>query len=113
MLLPLIATSACLFAIPIVRDDIDTKYPLGPGLRVLAEDVASPKYRKLVLEEMLSTDLAAEWQRVETDDNAQSFAEMHGGVEKVLADPELKRAYERRVQIRESFLDLMRDGYKR
>ncbi len=96
-----------------LADDIDQKYPLGPQLRVLAADVESPKYLKLVTEEMLSTDLAAEWQRVETDDNAESFLEKHGGKEKVEADSGLKQAYERRVGIREKFLDLMRDGYKR
>jgi hypothetical protein len=62
---------------------------------------------------MLATDLAAEWQRVETDDSPEHFIDAHGGKEKVLADPELKRAYERRVTIREKFLDLMREGYKR
>ncbi len=94
-------------------DDIDQKYPLGPQLHVLAADAASPKYRKLVTEDMLVTDLAAEWQRVETEDNPESFVETHGGRDRVLADPELKRAYERRVAIRENFLDLMRDGYRR
>lgn len=93
-------------------DDIDRKYPLGDQLRVLADDVESPAYRKLV-GKMLSTDLAAEWQRVETLDNAASFLEKHGGRDKVLADPELRQAYERRVKIREKFLDLMREGYKR
>lgn len=94
-------------------DDTDTKYPLGPQLRVLAHDVTSPDYRKLVTEKMLVTDLAAEWQRVATEDNPESFLEKHGGKEKVLANPELKRAYERRVAIRDAFLDLMREGYKR
>ena len=36
---------------------------------------------------MLITDLAAEWQRVATADNADSFLEKHGGKDKVLADP--------------------------
>lgn len=89
------------------------KYPLGPQLKVLAGDVKSERYRKLVLEKMLITDLAAEWQRVATDDNADAFLDKHGGKEKVLADAELKTAYERRVKIREDFLDLMRAGYKR
>ncbi len=92
--------------------DSDEKYPLGDQLRVLAEDAESPAYRQLVME-MLITDLGAEWQRVETLDNAESFADKHGGVEKVLADAELKAAYERRVAIREKFLDVMRAGYQR
>lgn len=95
------------------KDEAEDKYPLDPQLRVLAEDVSSPEYRKLVTEKMLSTDLAAEWQRVETADNPESFLKKHGGKEKVLADPELKRAYERRVAIRNDFLDLMREGYRR
>jgi outer membrane protein assembly factor BamB len=94
-------------------DDIDQKYPLDPQLKVLADDVKSERYRRLVLEKMLLTDLAAEWQRVATADDADGFLEKHGGKDKVFADPDLKRAYERRVQIRDDFLDLMRQGYKR
>lgn len=110
-----------MFAIPLVAvlltsrpaDDIDSKYPLDAQSRVLAEDVESENYRKLVTEKMLVTDLAAEWQRVETADNPESFLQKHGGKEKVLADPALKQAYDRRVALREKFLSLMRDGYKR
>jgi outer membrane protein assembly factor BamB len=91
----------------------DEKYPLDAQLKVLADDVKNEKYRKLILEKMLITDLAAEWQRVATADNPDSFLQKHGGKEKVLADPELKRAYERRVQIREDYLELMRAGYRR
>ena len=92
-------------------DDIDKKYPLDSPLKVLAEDVTSENYRKLVLEKMLSTDLAAEWQRVATADNPESFLEKHGGKDKVFADADLKRAYERRVKIRDDFLGLMRQGF--
>src|SRR5262245_44259814 len=98
---------------PVRGDDIDRMYPFDAQLRVLAEDVKSAAYRKLVTEQMLITDLAAEWQRVETADNPESFLKNHGGREKVLAEPDLKRAYERRVEIRRQFLDLMREGYKR
>ena len=93
-------------------DPGDARFPLGPQLRVLAEDVESPAYRRLI-DEMLLTDLNAEWTRVESDDNAARFLDQHGGREAVLADPELKRAYERRVEIREKFLELMRVGYRR
>lgn len=89
------------------------QYPLDAPLKVLAEDVKSSSYRKRVVEKMLITDLAAEWQRVATADNPESFLKKHGGKDKVLADPDLKRAYEQRVQIRNDFLDLMREGYKR
>jgi outer membrane protein assembly factor BamB len=93
--------------------DIDRKYPLDPVLKVLADDIKNPSYRKLVMEKMIPTDLAAEWQRVQTADNPESFLQKHGGKEKALADPDLKLAYERRLQIREDFLELMRAGYKR
>ena len=94
-------------------DPIDLKYPLDLQLKVLAADVKNPHYRQLVLEKMLATDLAAEWQRATTADNAESFLQKHGGKDKVFADPDLKQAYERRLQIRNDFLDLMREGYKR
>ena len=93
--------------------DADEKYPLDVQLKVLANDVKNEKYRTLVLEKMLITDLAAEWQRVATADNPESFLDKHGGKEKVLADPALKRAYERRVQIRADYLELMRAGYRK
>jgi outer membrane protein assembly factor BamB len=103
-----------ILTVPILwADEVDDRYPLDPQLKVLAQDVKNPRYRQLVLEKMLITDLAAEWQRVATADNADSFLAKHGGKEKVLADPLLKQAYERRLQIRTSFLDLMRDGYRR
>jgi outer membrane protein assembly factor BamB len=94
-------------------DDIDRRYPLDPQLKVLAEDVKSEKYRKLVLEQMLVTDLAAEWQRVATADNPESFLDKHGGKDKVFADAALKQAYERRVRVRDAYLGLMREGYRR
>ena len=96
-----------------IGDDIDRKFPLDPVLKVLADDVKNTSYRRLVMEKMIPTDLAAEWQRVQTADNPDSFLNKHGGKDKVFADQELKRAYERRVQIRDDFLDLMREGYKR
>jgi outer membrane protein assembly factor BamB len=95
------------------EDESDPRFPLDPQLAVLARDTTNESYRKLVLEKMLITDLAAEWQRVATADNPDSFLAKHGGKDKVNADPDLKRAYERRVKIRSDFLELMRQGYKR
>ena len=89
------------------------KYPIDAQLKVLEADVKNPVYRKLVLEKMLITDIAAEWQRVATTDNADSFLEKHGGKEKVLGDADLKKAYERRVKIRADYLELMREGYRK
>src|ERR1700757_665918 len=93
----ILLVSFCLLAgyFPGDKGASDQKYPLDAPLRVLAEDVKSPRYRKLVTEKMLQTDLAAEWQRVETADNAESFLQKHGDKEKVTADAELRRAYER------------------
>jgi outer membrane protein assembly factor BamB len=109
-----VVAALLLVAGPLLQaDESDRKYPLGPQLRVLAADVKNPSYRKLVLEKMLITDLAAEWQRVATDDNADNFLKEHGGKDKVLADAELKQAYQRRLDIRQQFLDLMRAGYRR
>jgi outer membrane protein assembly factor BamB len=106
--------SVCIACLILARADGGSeKYPLDAQLKVLADDVKNEKYRKLVLEKMLITDLAAEWQRVATADNAESFLQKHGGKDKVLADPDLKRAYERRVQIRDDYLALMREGYRR
>jgi len=105
---------ALVLVLPVLRaDDADKKFPLDTPLRILSEDLSNPAYRDLVLKKMLITDLAAEWQRVATADNADSFLEKHGGKDKVAADPDLKAAYERRLKIRDDFLALMRDGYKR
>lgn len=88
------------------------KYPLGDDLRILSADTQSPEYHKLV-EGMNGPDLDAEWRRVETRDNADRFLRDHGGKEKVLADAELKAAYERRLKIRDDYLALMRSNYRR
>src|SRR5438552_504831 len=102
-LLVVLALSVC---VPLLHgDEIDRKYPLDSPLRVLADYVKNLRYRELVTQKMLITDLAAEWQRVATADNPEAFLEKHGGKDKVFADPDLKRAYERRVAIRKDFLD--------
>lgn len=106
-------TATLFFAILGYAEEIDKKFPLDPQLKVLGEDTKSPNYRELVLKKMLITDLNAEWQRAFTADNADSFLEKNGGKEKVLANPDLKAAYERRLKIREDFLALMREGYQR
>lgn len=104
---------AILSATALFAAESDEKYPLDAQLRVLAKDIQSERYRALVTQKMLATDLHAEWQRVATSDNADKFLESHGGEQKVMADPELTQAYERRVKIRDDFLNLMREGYKR
>jgi outer membrane protein assembly factor BamB len=84
-----------------------SQYPLGLELQVLARDLTSKEYLA-VLETMIPTDLAAEWLRIGTPDNADAFVAAHGGREAVLADPELKAAYEERRRIVDEFLTLMR-----
>lgn len=84
--------------------------PLSLALQTLEQDLTSDDYHK-VLATMIPTDLRAEWQRVGTTDNYLLFARQHGGIEAVLADPTLKQAYERRKQIADQFLNLMRQAY--
>jgi outer membrane protein assembly factor BamB len=86
-------------------------YPLSLQLEVLERDQASSDYHA-VLKTMISTDLAAEWQRVATPDNYHVFALQHGGHEKIQRDPMLLAAYERRKAIVNRFLDLMRATYQ-
>src|SRR6476620_6693908 len=64
-------------------------YPFDDELRVLAGDLTSTDYRK-VLDTMIPTDLEAEWQRVPTADNYLTFLARHGGTEKVFAAPARK-----------------------
>jgi len=110
---PIVFLSLLLFVFSIFAEEIDKKFPLDPQLKVLSEDVKNERYREMVTKKMLSTDLAAEWQRGFTADNPDSFLEKNGGREKVLANPDLKAAYDRRLSIQNDFLDLMREGYKR
>src|SRR5580704_7468017 len=90
--------------------DTQEKYPLSTELKVLERDLSNPDYRT-VLATMIPTDLAAEWQRVATLDNYLAFADRHGGLEKVLADPTLRAAYERRKKIADLFLAMIREAY--
>jgi|GEM_PF-4342188 len=94
------------------QPDESGPYPLGFTLRLLERDLSSKDYA-VVLETMIPTDLEAEWKRVATADNHETFLAQHGGKEKVLADPALKAAWERRVKIADGFLDLMRAAYKK
>ena len=92
--------------------DAADPYPLGTLMRVLEQDLTSPEYRK-ILDGMIPTDLAAEWKRVTVADNAAAFAHAHGGRDKVLSDPKLKAAYERRQKIGDAFLALMRVEFEK
>ena len=85
-------------------------HPLSQQLEVLERDVANPDYHA-VLKAMISTDLAAEWQRVATPDNYHLFARQHRGLEGVRRDALLTSAYERRKAIATQFLQLLRGVY--
>ncbi len=95
-------------AAPVVGSSASTA--ISQSLSVLERDVTSSDYLE-VLATMIPTDLAAEWQRVATEDNYELFAEQNGGIDKLSADPELKASYERRKKIATDFLDLMRATY--
>uniref|UniRef100_A0A7C2P0S8 Uncharacterized protein n=1 Tax=Schlesneria paludicola TaxID=360056 RepID=A0A7C2P0S8_9PLAN len=85
-------------------------HPFSLSLQTLERDLTSADYHA-VLATMIPTDLRAEWQRVGTPDNYHLFAKQHGGVETVSADPVLKRAYDRRKEVADRFLALMRAAY--
>lgn len=85
-------------------------YEFSLALKTLEQDLTSQDYQA-VLATMIPTDLRAEWQRVATADNYHLFAKQHGGVEAVLANPDLKTAYTRRKDVADKFLQLMTDAY--
>ncbi len=92
--------------------DPPDKDSLSTELKVLERDLTNPDYRT-VLATMIPTDLAAEWQRIATSDNYLAFAERHGGRQRVLADPRLRAAYEKRKHIADAFLTLIREAYSK
>ncbi|HTN00854.1 MAG TPA: PQQ-binding-like beta-propeller repeat protein, partial [Planctomycetaceae bacterium] len=85
-------------------------YEFSLALKTLEQDLTSQDYQA-VLATMIPTDLRAEWQRVATADNYHLFAKQHGGVEAVLANPDLKAAYTRRKDVADKFLQLMTEAY--
>ena len=89
-----------------------TAFPFDDELRLLAADAIDPAYQQL-LEKMIRTDLDAEWQRVATVDNYQTFLAKHGGKEKILADTKLKDAYEVRHEIAMQFVGRVRSAYEK
>lgn len=84
-------------------------YPLSRQLEVLSHDLTSTDYHA-VLATMIPTDLRAEWQRVATPDNYHLFLKQYGQ-DVIDANPVLKQAYERRKDIADRFLALVRDAY--
>lgn len=85
-------------------------YQPGVELSILMDDLKSQVYLDMV-ETMTIPDLHQEWKRVATPDNYVSFAEKHGGLEKVNADQQLKEAYEIRKQVADRFIELMQEAY--
>lgn len=89
-----------------MADDGDFSLPL----QTLEHDLTSEDYRA-VLATMIPTDLRAEWQRVGTPDNYHLFAKQHGGLDALSANPDLKKSYDRRKEVADKFLQLMREAY--
>lgn len=89
---------------------VEDPYPLGLQIKVLEKDLSSKEYHE-VLKTMIFTDLQAEWMRVGTPDNYLTFANLHGGLDQVNSNPALKKAYERRKDIADRFLKMVRDEY--
>lgn len=85
-------------------------YDFSLPLQTLERDLTSEDYRA-VLATMIPTDLRAEWQRVATPDNYHVFVAKHGGLDAVLKDADLKRAYERRKDVADRFLQMIADAY--
>ncbi len=89
-----------------------SEHPFDDELRLLALDLASPDFQQ-VLDTMIPTDLEAEWQRVATADNYQTFVVRNGGTDKVTADAKLHAAYEVRREIAKRFIELVTSAYQR
>src|SRR5262245_32452000 len=85
-------------------------YPLGPEMVLLERDASSEEYRRL-LHAMITNDLNVEWQRASGPDSPDHFLEEHGGAAQVEADPALRKAHERRKEIAERYLALLRLEY--
>jgi outer membrane protein assembly factor BamB len=85
-------------------------HPFSLALETLERDLTSADYHA-VLATMIPTDLRAEWQRIGTPDNYHLFAKQHGGADAVAADPVLQRAYDRRKEVADRFLEMMADAY--
>lgn len=88
----------------------EKEYPFGVQLQVLSDDITDPKYLD-VLKTMISTDLAAEWQRVATPDNYLTFQKRHGGPKSIENNSTLKQAYNHRRLVAHHFLELMKQAY--
>ncbi len=97
----------CLLASAAAADD---PYPLSRQLESLSHDLTSRDYHT-VLATMIPTDLRAEWQRVATPDNYHLFLKQHGK-DKVAADRLLRQSYEKRKEIADRFLELVRGAYE-
>lgn len=86
-------------------------YPLSETLQTLERDLTNREYQAVV-EAMIPTDLAAEWQRIATVDNYLVFAEKQGGAAAVEKEPALRAAYAKRRDLANRFLTLLRDVYR-
>lgn len=88
----------------------DEPYPHSRQLETLSHDLTSRDYHT-VLATMIPTDLRAEWQRVATPDNYYVFMKQHGK-ENIASNPLLRQSYEKRKEIADRFLQLVREAYE-
>lgn len=87
-------------------------YPLSPEMVLLEKDTGSEEYRELLRAESGNVNvLNAEWQRIGIADGPEGFAQAHGGLERVEAEPGLRAAHQRRKDIAERFLAILREEY--
>lgn len=100
------ASAFGLLLLILAADPLEFSLPL----KTLERDLTNRDYQS-VLATMIPTDLRAEWQRVATPDNYHVFLRDHGGLDAVQSDPALKASYERRKEVADKFLQLMREAY--
>jgi outer membrane protein assembly factor BamB len=87
-------------------------HPLSPEMLLLDKDARSEEYRQLLRSQSANVNvLNAEWERVRVPDGPDGFLQANGGAERVAADPALRAAHERRREIAERFLAILREEY--
>lgn len=82
-------------------------FPLSTEMALIESDLQSAAFVALLKNMTNPHDQRIEYGRLKGSDNPEAFAATHGGVEKVLAAPELKAAYERRQKIVNEFEALL------
>ena len=95
-------------------DEPTEPYPLSEEMAQLERDVTSEEYRELLSSDGMNIhDMTAEAGRLRLGDSSAAFLDLHGGTAAVQKDPELVAAYERRKEIEDGYVTLLRAEYKR